>query len=79
MNLRRSKKEDNNLPEFSMLVSSFTRDNLILQFKDNVTTFAVKDGYINGWELDDYMTKCIGNLTGTVELRNALAGKDPIK
>ena len=62
------------LPEFKITVTH-SHDHLILQFKDNTTSIAMTDFQINGWELDDTLTKYIKNLTDTTELRNKLSNK----
>ena len=43
--------------------------------KDQTTYFVLSDGKINGWELDDFLTKCIKQLTDTQELRKSLSGQ----
>ena len=70
-----NKKQDNNtLPEFKITVTH-TRDMLTLQFKDNTSSIRLIDWQINGWELDDIITKYIKNLTDSTELHNKLSGK----
>lgn len=64
-------KDNQTLPEFKILINA-SHDVLSFQFKDNTTSFTLTDGYVNGWELDDTMTKYIRNLTDTEDLRNKL-------
>ena len=68
-----SNKSNDTLPEFKILVTA-SHDVLSFQFKDNTTSFTITNGCINGWELDDTMTKYIRNLTDTEDLRNKLVG-----
>ena len=68
------KDKNPTLPEFKVTVTT-THDVLTLQFMDNTTNFTIKDGYVNGWEIDDAMTKYIKRLMDTTELRNQLSGR----
>ena len=62
------------LPDFKLEFS--TSDKVItMTHKDQTTYFVLSDGKINGWELDDFLTKCIKQLTDTQELRKSLSGQ----
>ena len=62
------------LPDFKLTVS--TSNKLVtMTYKDQTTYFVLSDGKINGWEVDDFLTKCIKQLTDTQELRKSLSGQ----
>lgn len=61
------------LPDFKLTVS--TSNKLVtMTYKDQTAFFDINDKAIDGWELDDFLTKCIKQLTDTQELRKSLSG-----
>ena len=62
------------LPDFKVGVSKSSKL-VTMTYKDQTTDFILYDGKINGWELDDFLTKCIKQLTDTQELRKSLSGQ----
>ena len=62
------------LPDFKIGVSKSSKL-VTMTYKDQTTDFILYDGKINGWELDDFLTKCIKQLTDTQELRKSLSGQ----
>ena len=61
------------LPDFKLSVS--TSNKLVtMTYKDQTAFFDINDKAIDGWQLDDFLTKCIKQLTDTQELRKSLLG-----
>ena len=61
------------LPDFKLTIKQ-TTNSLTMTYKDQMVTFNATEGLISGWEIDDFITKCIKQITDTQELRSKLSG-----